>query len=1059
MTVAFSTLEEHLYRFDEFQVDPVRRLLLRDGEPVAITPKALAILVVLLENQGKVVPKEELIRQVWGAGYVSDANLTQNISFARKALGERAGDRRYIVTVPGRGYCFAAPITAPGVPEADTAAPAEAAADPPPEAPAGTAVLARPVTPVPPGSLSPASPPEAVAGPAAAPPAPAAPPGRPWLRIAIGAALLILVIGLSSTLSRLGRGSLAPAADLEVPTVPQRTSIAVLAFKNLSGETRNDWLGSALAEMLTTELAAGSRVRVISRENVARARGLESPGSGVPDGATLDRIRDMLGADLLVSGSYLALGEESNSRIRLDLRVSGEKRELVASLAEVGSEPELFEMVSRTGAKLRQALGFAEPSPEQAQAVRALQPAGSEALRLYAEGLERMRSFDAPRAVELLRQAAEADPGSAVIRADLAKALGELGYDAQAVAEAKKAVELSGALPREARLGIEARFYELSREWGEATEIYASLRTFFPDDLEYGLQLGTSLMMSGRGREARETAASLRRLPGSQGQDARIDILECRIARRLSDLAGQMRAAEVAVAKGWHSGERLVVAQGLIYQGEVLLHRGEPGKAIGHLRKAEELARAEGHLFLTGMALSTLGKSQLALGDLDGAERSQRESLRIAERIGSAAGIAAQYAMLGQLYEERGELAKALEHLEASRSRYVQLQDRMMEARSLSAISRVKWLLGDFPAAREVSEAALRISRDIGSRREEAVALNQLGRTFTWLGEPAEGLRRHEEAFVLFRQIGDANLAASALADSAGLMAWMNDLPGARRRYRRALLTKRRMGDRLGMAEILDRLAGLAYREGDIPRSRRLAEWELRIVEETGARNLLAKALTRLGRVQWAAAEPGAARRTLERSLALSTARGEEMERLVIHLYLANLALSEGRYGEAARLAGHATAGYRARGVDVSELQAVSLHAQALLFEGKLAEARQAADRARALFASTDAVEIQALVAARIAYIDAAGGHAERAARDLHPYVERAKAGGFGGVYLQARLALGEILLATNAKAGRATLLELRNEAAERGFVDLSRRAGRILETGGVLAGWTAPRS
>ncbi len=1038
MTVAFSTAEERRYRFDEFQVDPVRRLLARDGEPVPITPKALAILVVLIENQGKVVVKEDLIKQVWGGGYVSDANLTQNVSFLRKALGERAGDHRYIVTVPGQGYCFAATLAETVVAEA----------------PAETGVVAFP---------SPAASvfwsEETVPAPA---PAEVSSPDRPprrWVRICVGLAVLLLVLSLSFVLPRLERRDLIAPEDLAGSAASRRPSIAVLGLKNMSGDRRSDWLGSALAEMLTTELAAGSRVRVISRENVARIPGsLKLSDSGAPNGVLLSQIRSAVGADLVVSGSYLVLGEGSRSRIRLDMRVTRYNSELAASLAEVGNEPELFELVSRTGAKLRQALGFAEPSPEQAQAARNLQPAGSEALRLYAEGLDQLRSYEAPRALELLRKAAEADPDSAVIHSALAAVLRDLGHDAAAAEEAKRAFDLSSALPRDARLSIEAHSYELTKQWGKAAEIYRSLRTFYPDDLDYGLQLGISQLMGGDAGKAGETVASLRRLPEPESIDPRIDLLETRVARRLSDLPGQRRAAETAAAKGWHSGQKLIVAQALVFQGDALVQEGESEKAIALFQQARDLATAEGHPYIAGMALANLGSALQVRGDLDAAERAQREALAVAERLGSRNGIASQLQMLGVLYLTRGDLAAAQDFLERSRVLFAQLGDRMMEARSLNAMSRVRWLQGDFAGAREASELALRISRDLGSRREEAEALNQLGRILIWLEKPAEALRRHEEAFILFRQIGDLNQAASALADSAGVIARLNDMPGARRRYQHALMIKRRMGDRLGMAEILDRLAGIAYREGDITRSRRLSGWVLRIVEETGARNLLAKSLTRLGRVEWASAQFPEARISLERALALSKERGEEMEELAIHLYLAGLAVTERRLAEAEDLSGKAVAGYRANGVAGSEAQALAVYAEALLLQGKLPEARQAAERARGQILETDAFEIRALVFSRIAYVDAADGRVDRAVRDLRWHTAKAKEGGYGSAYLQARLALGEVLLATDEKAGRATLLGVRQEAADLGFVVLARRAGEALKTGGVLAEWKASR-
>src|SRR4051794_34220231 len=99
--------ERVLYEIGGFRVDPVRRVLLRDGEPVPITPKAFSILLALLERPGEVVEKTDLLERVWPGAFVTEANLTQNIFSLRKCLGERANDNRYIVTVPGQGYSFA----------------------------------------------------------------------------------------------------------------------------------------------------------------------------------------------------------------------------------------------------------------------------------------------------------------------------------------------------------------------------------------------------------------------------------------------------------------------------------------------------------------------------------------------------------------------------------------------------------------------------------------------------------------------------------------------------------------------------------------------------------------------------------------------------------------------------------------------------------------------------------------------------------------------------------------------------------------------------------------
>ncbi|MBI1762057.1 MAG: PD40 domain-containing protein [Acidobacteria bacterium] len=99
-------LNQHLYRFDPFLLDAAERLLMRDGKIVSLSPKVVETLLVLVENSGRILPKEELMQSLWPDSFVEESNLTQNISQIRRVLGE--GD--WIETVPKRGYRFAAPV-------------------------------------------------------------------------------------------------------------------------------------------------------------------------------------------------------------------------------------------------------------------------------------------------------------------------------------------------------------------------------------------------------------------------------------------------------------------------------------------------------------------------------------------------------------------------------------------------------------------------------------------------------------------------------------------------------------------------------------------------------------------------------------------------------------------------------------------------------------------------------------------------------------------------------------------------------------------------------------
>lgn len=105
-----ATAPRIVYEFGPFHMDPDKQILLRGNEPVPVTPKAFETLLVLVRRSRDVVSKEELLKEVWPDSFVEESNLSQNIFLLRKALGDTAENRQYIVTLPGRGYRFAATV-------------------------------------------------------------------------------------------------------------------------------------------------------------------------------------------------------------------------------------------------------------------------------------------------------------------------------------------------------------------------------------------------------------------------------------------------------------------------------------------------------------------------------------------------------------------------------------------------------------------------------------------------------------------------------------------------------------------------------------------------------------------------------------------------------------------------------------------------------------------------------------------------------------------------------------------------------------------------------------
>src|SRR6516165_5008519 len=101
-----------VFEFGTFNLDPQRRVLKNKSEPVPLNSKAFDLLLVLVEESGRVVEKDELMKRLWPDSFVEEGNLSVQVSALRKALGETPNDHQYILTVPGRGYRFAEPVRA-----------------------------------------------------------------------------------------------------------------------------------------------------------------------------------------------------------------------------------------------------------------------------------------------------------------------------------------------------------------------------------------------------------------------------------------------------------------------------------------------------------------------------------------------------------------------------------------------------------------------------------------------------------------------------------------------------------------------------------------------------------------------------------------------------------------------------------------------------------------------------------------------------------------------------------------------------------------------------------
>jgi len=830
--------------------------------------------------------------------------------------------------------------------------------------------------------------------------------GRVWLVVATLFAGALLAALASGLLSDFGL-RLSPPANPDGPRVMPavlRRSVAVMGFKNLSGSADMQWLSTALSEMLSTELSAGEQLRVISGEDIARVMlDLSLTDSDGFARDTLARIRTNLGADLVALGSFTALGQEAGGQLRLDLRLQDAALgETIAAFAETGVETELFELVTAAGTRLRAKLGLLSRSAQEAAAVRASLPSNPDAVRLYSEGLASLRVYEAVRARDLLEASLAIEPDFPLSHSALAVAWTRLGYDAEAEAEAKRALELSEGLRREERLLVEARYYQLAGDLSRTIDIYETLWTFFPGDIDHGLRVGGAQIEAWELEAADETIAALRQLPPPAGEDPRIDLLEAGAANASGNYERAREAASGAAQAAMERGTGLLLARARVAEAGALARLGKPEEALKACEEAERLYADAGDLGGAAGAIHQRGLVLWVKGDVDGARQVFEEVHEVRRETGNKRGMAGAANNIAVCLNTQGDPHGAKERYEEARSLYREIGDPRGEALAVGNIGMVLRDLGDFDAAQTMYERALEVFEALGSQDDVAWAYNSLA--------------------VVHALRGDLNQAQGMFA--------------------RSLQIRREIGEKSGIAQAINNLARVLYQKGDLGGSFQLNEESLAIAAEIENQAHLAHAMAGLADVQAARGELEAAVEAHEEVLAIRRQLGDNRGAAESQMFLADLALEDGRPAEAETMARQALAEFREHQAIDSEASALASLALALSEQGRVQEALADAEEAQRLLASSDSLDTRLANSPLIARVLASAGRHADALATLSAALSAAKQAGFVTLRLEITLAIGEIEISSGqTAAGNRRLTALREEAAALGFELLARKA------------------
>ena len=728
-----SPAPEVSYRFGLYVLDPGDGTLTRDSVRVRLQDQPFRLLLLLVERAGQIVSREEIRNRLWPQNtFVEfDKSLGVAVLKVREALGDDAGNPRFIETIPRRGYRFIAPLKVETANVGDSTGPTPA---------------------VPTGSVFHLSLYAKKHG-------------------VIIATLVLLLVGMTSyvLLARHGAPRSTAQAGTSIPRIHVRRSVAVLGFRNLPGRPEDSWLSAAVCEMLNTELAAGGELRMVSGEDVAHAKS-ELPLSDEDSlgKSTLQRLRTNPGADVVVVGSYTMVPADPQRRIRLDVRLQDTAGgETIAEDSVSGDENDLFNLVSDLGGKLRRSLGVAAPSEGVEIATRAALPSNEKAARLYAEGRARLWAFDYFGARDLLNKAIAADTAFPLAHAALSDVWWHIGYDARARVEARRALELSNQLSQEQKLLVEGQYQRTVEEWPKAVETYRSLFRLFPDNLDYGL-LFASAQMHLSAADSLQTLAVLRQLPPPRGEDARIDMTEAS-AWINKDFTKARAVAKVAIEKATAQGSPVIVGRtyGILCQQQPSIDAST--EAIDICRNALEGSIAAKDPNGAAMMRTDLAALYYLRGNLVESAQLLQQAVKEFRQVGNRDGVATALSNFADARLAQGDLMEARKLLEESIPEYQAVDDKegiVLNLDSLGDIWRQNGALDKAEAAYRQAEV---IARKMEDKNATAYVLSGMGDVAFDRGDLALARKRYEEAFALRSQAGEKQNTAESRVSLARL--------------------------------------------------------------------------------------------------------------------------------------------------------------------------------------------------------------------------------------------------------------------------------------------------
>lgn len=570
-------------RFAGYELDPITRSLKQDGRPIPLAPKTFDLLLYLSSHPNRLVSKEQLLAAVWPDSFVEESNLSQHVFLLRKALAGSGQGEQIVVTIPGKGYQFAASVEqTPRYPA--TRGQGELVLH---AVQSVTRLVVEEET-----DELPATP---------ALPAPRRRRG-PLFWVALAGGLVLLAAG-SIVTWRLLR-----------PVHTEHIDLVLSEVENATGDTDFDRL---LNRALTIDLEQSPFLNLLSRSKIQETLTEMQRKKDEPLTPALAReVCERNNAQAMLHGSIAKLGGRYLLIVEADSCVSG--KEIAGYKAEANSKEEVLGALDTAAGRLRKQLGESAASLERFQTPIAQATTPSlDALRAYSQAFERFDQGDMKGAQSLLERAIAMDVNFASAYRSLSSTYYNRGDFVQATPFIKKAFDLRERTTERERLSIEIAYYAYGIYDYEAA--IRSLKLFnqiYPNSAGNWGNLCNMYTQLGEYPQAIDAGEHAYRI------DPRAGIVPQVLARaykRANRFADAQRVADEAVAEGKdHWGTHSILFQIAYAEHDAARIKAEGEWGLTHQHVNEALDDL-------GFAAATSGKLRAAIDDFS---RSRTEALR-----------------------------------------------------------------------------------------------------------------------------------------------------------------------------------------------------------------------------------------------------------------------------------------------------------------------------------------------------------------------------------------------------------------------------------------------